>query len=312
MSLRGMLAAAVAAVGGVLAFKRFSLREDVEWRDAEKPGTVVDIDGYGVHYVERGSGPAMVLVHGFGGMTANWDQMMPALARDYRVIAMDLKGFGLSERNKGAGYSHTDQVSMIKALLDRLTVSRAVFAGHSMGGAVVQRFAATYPEMVESLVLFASAAGNENRYSRFMLPRWMIRPLLPIFAKFTARALLNAGFRDKSVLTDEIRETYMLPTRIKGSMDGFFEITRDRRRDAPIEHARITCPVVLVNAAHDRLIPLMLARQIRGHIPQARLVVIENAAHMLIVERPDECVRAMRDFLKESAARGAAVSAAAS
>jgi pimeloyl-ACP methyl ester carboxylesterase len=59
-------------------------------------------------------------------------------------------------------------------------------------------------------------------------------------------------------------------------------------------------PVLLVNAAHDRLIPLRVARQIREHIPHARLVVIEDAAHLLVVEQPAACERAMRDFLSDS------------
>ena len=104
----------------------------------------------------------MVLVHGFGGQTYSYRRLIPGFARDHRVIAVDLKGYGYSERNPHTGLTHTAQATMLKSLLDRLGVARATFVGHSMGGAVVQRFAVAYPEMVDALVLAASASADER------------------------------------------------------------------------------------------------------------------------------------------------------
>ncbi len=307
MNKRTMLVLGAAAVAGAAVLRRAGLREDLDWDMVEKPGRLIDIDGYRVHYVEQGSGPAILLVHGFGGQTANFAQLMPLLADRHRVIAVDLKGFGYSERDAHAGLSHGDQVVMLKRLLGALGVERTVLLGHSMGGAVAQRFAATNPEMVESLVLMASVAGDE-RYVRRMPPPALLRPILPLLASLVAGRLLTASFHDPSLLTPELREEYVRPAHIRGSREGLLAMMRDSREDPPIDRSTITMPVLLLFAAHDRAVPLRVAQRLRELIPHARLVVIDRAAHLPMVERPEECAAAIRDFLREPA--GAAGSAA--
>ena len=218
MNKRTLLALGMFGAVGVVAWRRLSLRETLDWDDVPKPGRLIDVDGYRVHYVEQGAGPAIVLVHGFGGQTANYAQLMPLLATDHRVIAVDLKGYGYSERNARAGLSATDQVTMLRQLLDRLGITRAVFVGHSMGGGIVQRFAATYPDAVEALVLMASVSGEE-RLPGHLPPSGLLRPVLPLFANLVATRLLDGCFCDRSILTPEMREEYVRPARIRGSLD---------------------------------------------------------------------------------------------
>lgn len=305
MNKRTMLVLGAAAVAGAAVFRRAGLREDLDWDMVEKPGRLIDIGGYRVHYVEQGAGPAIVLVHGFGGQTANFAQLMPLLAEDHRVIAVDLKGFGYSERDAHAGLSHRDQVAMLKRLLDELGVERTVLLGHSMGGAVAQRFAAAYPEMVDSLLLMASVAGDE-RYVHHMPPPALLRPVLPLLASLIAGRLLTASFYDASLLTPELREEYVRPAHIRGSREGLLAMMRDSCEDPPIDRSRITMPVLLLFAAHDRAVPLSVAQHLRELIPHARLIVIDRAAHLPMVERPEECAAAIRDFLREPAAAASA------
>jgi pimeloyl-ACP methyl ester carboxylesterase len=263
----------------------------------------MDIDAYGVHYVDQGEGPALLLIHGFGGQTFQYRHQIPYFARTHRVIAVDLKGFGYSERDPNAGLSHTDQVAMLRELLDRLGVHRAAVVGHSMGGAVAQRFAVMHPDMVEALVLAATMPADQRFRGAGRgrgVPSFLLRPFLPRLASFAASRLLAAGFYDESNLTDEIREEYIRPARLKGSMDGLMHMMRDARDDSPVDLARIVVPVLLLYGAHDRVAPLSLAQEIRQRIPHARLTVIERAAHLLLEERPDECNRAIADFLRES------------
>jgi pimeloyl-ACP methyl ester carboxylesterase len=300
------------ALGGIAAtialLRRGRHREDLDWHTIEKPGRIIDIDGYGVHVVEQGAGPAMLLVHGFGGQTFQYRHQLPHFARDHRTIAVDLKGFGYSERNAAVDLSHSAQVHMLAALLERLGVERCVVVGHSMGGAVAQRFAATHPEKVDALVLAASMPVDLRRGGR-AAPAFLMRPLMSLLAPVVASRLLAAGYYDPSTLTDEVRDEYMRPGRIKGSLDGLMKMMRDAASDPPVDMTRITAPVMLLYAAHDRIATLAMAQRIRARIPHARLVVIERAAHMLLEERPDECNRAIRDFLRESSSVGARVEA---
>ena len=90
----------LAAIGGVLLLgRRFALKEDIPWDDAPRPGAIADVEGYQVHYIDRGDGPAMVFIHGFGGQTYNYRKLIPRFARTHRVIAVDLKGYGYSQRD---------------------------------------------------------------------------------------------------------------------------------------------------------------------------------------------------------------------
>lgn len=294
-----VLAAASAAGAAYVITRRSPLRPELDWESVEKPGRIVDVDGYGVHCIDRGSGPAMVLVHGFGGSTYSYRSVAPILAERYRTIAVDLKGYGFSQRDPQTGLSHTDQVTMLRGLLHELGVQHAVFVGHSMGGAVVQRFAATYPEMVDAVVLAASVAGDE-RYGRAAPPPILVKPLAPIIAALVSRRLLELSFYDRALLTDELRDAYLRPIRIRGTLDGILRSGREAAGDPAIDRARITMPVLLLYGAHDRVVPLKTAQHLRALLPQARLIVIDRAAHLLLEEQPEACARAIEDFLAEA------------
>jgi len=301
MTKRGPILALGGLVAAAALARRKRLREDLEWHDVEKPGRIVDIDGYGVHVVERGTGGAMLFIHGFGGQTFQYRHQLDYFAREHRVIAADLKGFGYSERDARTGLGHASQVTMLRALLDRLGVERVTVVGHSMGGAVAQRFAATYPDLVHALVLAASMPAD-RRPRRAPVPGVLLRPLLPLLAPVAASRLLAAGFYDPSYLTDDVRAEYVRPARLRGSMDGLRKMMRDAVSDPPVDASRITMPVLLLYGAHDPVAPLSMAQQIRARIPHARLTVIERAAHLLLEERPEECNRAIEDFLREAVA----------
>ena len=217
----------------------------------------------------------------------------------HRCIAVDLKGFGYSERRADSGLSHTDQVAMLAKLLDRLGVERAAFIGHSMGGAVVQRFAATYPDRVEALVLAAAVTGDERAGRRAVGPFWLLRPVLPVLAGVASRGILKRSFFDPSRLTPDVREEYMRPVRIKGSMEGLLAMMRDGAEDALLDRSRITMPVLLLYGANDEIVPLSVGQRLHEALPHARMHVVDRAGHLLLEERPDECARVIRDFLAD-------------
>jgi pimeloyl-ACP methyl ester carboxylesterase len=314
MMRRALVAFAAVAGGALLLRRRVAVREDLDWESVEKPGAVVDVDGSAVHYIDVGHGPVIVMLHGFGGSTYSYRHLIPAFSQDHRVIAVDLKGFGYSERRAETGLSATSQVAMLHELLDRCAVSRAVIIGHSMGGGIALRFAATHPGMVTALVLAASVTGEEGaaRERMRVVPGWLLRPLLPVLAGIAASRLLKLMYVDQSKITPDVRDEYMRPARIKGSMDGLLAMMRDRATDPPVDDARVTMPVLLLCGAQDAVVPLRAAHRLCERIRQARIVVIERAAHGLLEERPHECVAAIRDFLGNVPADAAAEPASAS
>src|SRR6185436_3320145 len=115
-----------------------------------------EIDGVRVHYQEKGSGPALVLIHGYGSSAYSWKDVLDPLARQFRVIAVDLKGFGFSAKPEG-DYTRRAQAALVIRLLDYLKIDRAMLCGNSMGGNVALNAARYYPQRVSALILVDSS-----------------------------------------------------------------------------------------------------------------------------------------------------------
>jgi len=285
-----------ALAGAVLALiaRLIARRENVDWRDASPPGQIADIDGVGIHYIDQGHGPAVVLVHGFGGHTFSFRHAIPALASDHRVVAVDLMGFGYSERPANADYSLTAQATRVLRLMDALGIDSAVALGHSMGGEVVMRMAALAPKRVEKLILVASVSGDRLPS---LPPTPLLKPFLPALGRLTGRLMLRRSVYDRTFITPEMREGYLAPMRIRGSRDGLYQMLRDGRKDKKIDFSRITQPVLLVWAAAEKVVPGFALARLQKRLPQAEVVVIESAGHLLLEEQPDACNAAIGNFL---------------
>jgi pimeloyl-ACP methyl ester carboxylesterase len=283
----------LAAVGSALTL-RWLLRSDetIDWADAPRPGKIARVNGVAVHYIDRGSGPAVVLIHGFGGHTFSYRRNIPALAKHHRVIALDLKGFGYSERPEHDDYSLSAQARLVLGLMDELGIESASIVGHSMGGEVAMRVATAAPERLQNLILIASVSGD-----RFptLPPTPLIKPFMPLLSRLTARFLLKRGFYDRSKLTDEVREGYRGPRRVRGFMDGIYQLMRDARHDPPIAYEKITQPTLILWARGEKLPGSMLTR-LRRHLPDAEVRYIEEAGHLLLEEQPDAVNREILRF----------------
>jgi len=307
MGLLKLLLGLLAAVGSALTL-RWLLRSDetIDWKDAPRPGQIAVIDGVGVHYIDRGSGPAVILVHGFGGHTFSYRRNIPALAEYHRVIALDLKGFGYSERPVDGDYSLTAQAQLVLGLMDELGIATASIVGHSMGGEVVMRVAAASPERVENLVLVASVSGD-----RFptLPPTPIIKPIMPFLSRLTARFLLKRGFYDQTKLTDEVREGYRAPRRVRGFMNGVYQLLRDARHDQPIEYEKITQPTLILWARAERL-PGSILTKLRKYLPHAEVRYVEEAGHLLLEEQPGSVNREILRFIHPSQRRNESVPSA--
>ena len=292
--MRKLLLAVLGLVGSAFALRRvFRSDETIEWEDAPLTGKLTTVDGVAVHHLDQGYGSAVVLIHGFGGHTFSFRKYVPALAEHYRVIAVDLKGFGYTERPRQSDYSLTAQARMVVGLMDALGIESAAVVGHSMGGEVAMRIAAGFPERVDKLVLVASVSGD-----RFpsLPPTQIMKPFMAAFGRLTSRFLLRRGFYDRAKLTEEVREGYRGPRRIRGFTDGIYQLFRDWRHDRPIAFDKITQPTLILWARAEKLPSWMLSR-LRKRLPQAEVRYVEEAGHLVLEEQPEAANRLMLRFL---------------
>jgi pimeloyl-ACP methyl ester carboxylesterase len=303
--------ALICAIGAFISLRWLTKsREDTNWRDASRPGKLINVDGVGLHYVEAGSGPAIVMIHGFGGQTFSFRYQMAEFARDHRCIAIDLKGFGYSERpeqtdarpGEDGDYSLVEQARLVLRAMDEMGIDRAVLIGHSMGGEVVARAAELAPERVDKLVLVATAPGYPLRLGP-RLP--FMRAFLPGFARLARRnARKNLFYDPKSVDIDAIMAEYEKPGRIYGSLNTVWQMWGDVRKQPKLDHSKITMPVLILWAEKERVLPFdqRLLRWLRKRLPEAKVVTIPRTGHMLLEENPTAANEALRRFLDGGAA----------
>ena len=310
-----VLAAAGLAGIGAYVYARYAVRrfEDLTPETAGAPGSFLDIDGQRVHYVEAGRGEAVVLIHGWNGSTFDYRYVIPELAQRWRVVAVDLIGFGYSERPAKGDYSLAAQARVVRLVMDRLGIDRATVVGHSMGGGVAMCLAGDAPERVSRLVLVDSVGAEEVNRARGSGS--VLRPLLPIIAVVTLHrarmreAMLRVAVHDPAVLTPDVLEGHFRPFRMRGHLRAMGRQLVDRRRDTLPDPALLRQPSLILWGEHDRVIPIERGEALAREMPHARLLIVRAAGHLPLEEQPAVCNKALLDFLGSPEPASAAVPA---
>lgn len=274
--------------------------EDLDPDEVERPGGMIYVHGTGLHYVECGAGRPMVLVHGFLGSTVNFHTVMERLAPHVRAVALDLPGFGYSDRPPDIDLSHTATAELLCAALDRLGIERTTVLGHSMGGLIAMRFAVAHPERVERLILVSAPSPDEVR----RLPLYpLVRYALPVaFALALVnmprlRRRLRGLTYDPEFITDERWHAYTRPRRMRGSAQTLLKLLGDVRRDVPLDPAGVGVRTLLLWGEADTVVPLRVAHRLHALMPDARLEVVPQAGHLVLEEQPDLCAASILRFL---------------
>jgi len=253
-----------------------------------------EVGGVRLHYQEKGTGPVLVLIHGNNSSAYTWKDVFDALAADYRVVALDMKGFGFSAKPAGGDYRAEAQAALVVGLMDALQIERAVLVGSSLGGGVALAAAIDYPARVAGLVLVGSAAFTDGRGGSLApaYVRWPYVGAALAALALTSDALVRDGlrrsFHDQSKVTDERVAAYHLPLTTRAGQRAALEVRRQRHM-ARVERllGRVAQPALLVWGAEDQLILLEEGRRLRDALPDARLVVFEACGHLPQEEMPE-------------------------
>lgn len=267
-------------------------------------GQYVDIGGELLHFVEKGAGEPLVLIHGFLCWSYSWRHNIPALAERCRVLAPDLRGFGLSERSGQRGHSLTDQVEVLRDFLDARCVSTAVLCGHSMGGEIAMRFALTYPERVQALVLVAGS-GYVHRQQRGLerlvlgLPgvaNLFVRATV-MNRRFAARALREA-YRAPDCCSAADMEAYLLPASAPGTDRSLVRMLRDMDFGATAAQlSKIAHQTLLLWGQDDPWVPCSHGERLAKELSNSELVVLPDCGHAPQEEYPEAFNQTVLDFL---------------
>jgi pimeloyl-ACP methyl ester carboxylesterase len=248
-----------------------------------------------ISYYDEGKGKPMILIHGFAGSKKYWDKIIPQLATENRVIAIDLPGHGDSGMSKDR-YDIEAMAETIKELLDHLGVHKVTMFGHSLGGYITLAFAEAYPQYLIGFSLVHSTANpdsEEAKEARENNAKKIQQEGAESFVDGLSKKLFSP--ENTEVNAKEIDETVKigLKTSEKGLVSALMAMKDRPDRNQVLEETEL--PVILIAGEQDQIIPpektFTVSRQ------NIEKKVIQNAGHMSMYEQPEKLVKVMKDFL---------------
>jgi pimeloyl-ACP methyl ester carboxylesterase len=277
----------------------------------------LDLHGDRVAYRDEGSGEVLLLIHGMASSSEAWRELIPRLAKNYRVVAPDLLGHGQSTKPRG-DYSLGAFAVWLRDLLDELGIARATIVGHSLGGGVAMQFIYQHPDYCERVILISSGGlGPDVGWilrllsapgAEFVLPIIAPSPVLKVGNKIGSW-FTSTGMR--APRASEIWRSYSsfsdAPTR-----DAFLRTLRsvvDYRGQAVSAlnrlHVRSELPTLAIWGEDDEIIPVEHGHAAQAARPGSRLEVLPGVGHFAHVEAPNEVAEIIDDFMKATTDRGA-------
>jgi len=313
MNVLLVLVLAVAAAGAALLALLFVFT----WRTTRKieaalppTGRFVDVPGARLHVVERGNGPAVLLVHGLSGQLANFDYgMIEPLSRDFRVIAVDRPGAGYSTRQPGAPADLRAQADTLAALIDQLGLHKPLVVGHSLGGAISLALATYHPDRVGGLALIAplthppeavspvfQAMAVQSAFVRKLIAWTLVIPM----SIRRREQVMNIVFGPDAVPADfPTRGGGLLalrPSHFIGASEDLLGVAHSLPPLLP-RYSDLRVPVSILFGREDRILDYrMNGEAFVAKLPAARLTLV-SGGHML----PVTAVQTSVDFVRDAA-----------
>jgi pimeloyl-ACP methyl ester carboxylesterase len=311
-----VVAALVVSLGGLVIFTAITARR-VETALPPR-GRFIEVVGARIHYLDKGSGPAIVILHGLGGQMGNFTYaLLERLTDEFRVILMDRPGSGYSTRARGATGRLTEQAATVAEFIRKLGLERPLLVGHSLGGAIALGVALDHPEVVRGVALIAPlthvpenvpapfrALDIKSNFLRWLVA-WTVATPIGIRG---GKAILDAIFSPEAAPPD-------FPTRAGGLLGlrprSFYNTSKDMRAvnvdlGAMVErYSSLRVPVWVLYGTRDEV----LSHQMHGEAMKAKssIVSVELVAggHMLPITAPDLTAK----FIKAAARAESAASA---
>ena len=273
----------------------------------------IDTGDVTLHCVEAGSGPLVVLLHGFPECSYGWRHQVPRLAAaGFRVVAPDLRGYGASDRPRGiSAYSVGALVGDVAGLIERLGGGPAVLAGHDWGGVVAWYAAMSRPEVVRRLVILnaphpAAYARELRRGSSQLLRSWYAGlhqlPRLPELAwEAFDYALLRRVLRGGPAATTADEEAYVAAFRGRGGIGPALNYYRAAVRHRAPRPVPITAPTLLIWGERDRYLVPELTRGLDRWVPDLRIERLPDASHWVQHDEPERVAALIAEFSRDDA-----------
>lgn len=261
-------------------------------------------------YRDQGTGKPVLLLHGFGASSYTWRHVEPALAAaGHRVLTVDLKGFGLSDKPLDKSYSIFDQAALISAFIEQLKLKELTVVGHSLGGGVTLVLALEKDKIkrkrISKIVLIDSIAYSQNIPIAFNILRTPVlgtigSRLVPLDVQ--TRVALRLAYFDNSKFDSSDVKQYADPLKAKGSRHAMIQTARqilpENLPELSNRYKTIKIPALIIWCDHDRVIKPIIGLRLHDDLPNSTFRVVRKCGHMPQEEKPQQTVQLLQDFLK--------------
>lgn len=272
----------------------------------------IKIENFNLHYKEYGDGDkTILLIHGFAANTFSFRDVFEPLSKYGKVIAIDIPGFGLTERpNRDSlsfnPYSRDGEVEVIKLFLDKLKINKVIILGHSMGGGIATYFTIKYTQYVEKLIIEDGAlfdmGGPPNFVSSLLKSPigkliWpmIVKPLITQISK-----LKDIAYYNKEIVTEEVLNGYKKVLYAKNWDYGLYEIIVSQDNLKISERLNeIAIPTLIIWGEFDKVIPLENGYKLNKEIKNSELIIIKECGHVPHEEKTTEFLTSTIDFIKK-------------
>ena len=269
-------------------------------------------NGIRLHCVTQGEGPLMLMLHGFPELWYSWRHQIPEFAKDYKVVALDLRGYNDSDKpSEQSAYVMSELIKDVEGVIQGLGYDRCVFVGHDWGGAIAWCFAYAYPEMVERLIVmniphpakFAEGLRTPQQLMRSWYTFFFQVPVLPelVLQAFDYEAIGNAliGMAvDKSTFTPTDIEAYKDAAAKRGALTAMLNYYRNAFTSFQQQDwSLLDVPTLMIWGEEDAALGKELTYGTQEFVRDCQIRYIPNCSHWVQQERPELVNQYMREFL---------------
>jgi uncharacterized protein (TIGR04551 family) len=271
---------------------------------APAEATFVEVGGVHVRYREAGTGPAVVLVHGYGASSDSWLTVIPRLAAHHRVIAIDLKGFGWTSRPDG-DYGPAAQAKLVWGVLDALNVTDVAIVGHSWGSSVALEMAVAHPDRTRRVALYDAYVYDDQvpSFLRWAQTGGIGELLFGLFYRERIEDRAPLAYFDERWITqarvDRVEDEMSRPGAVAAAL------AAARGHHFGLLHAALrsfTKPVLLLWGENDEVTPVRFGHRLVNELTDAELKVYPRCGHIPMVEAHNPSTRDLAAFLAKDLA----------
>jgi 3-oxoadipate enol-lactonase len=259
------------------------------------------VNGITLAYSDTGTGLPIVFLHAFPLNRTMWAEQEAALSLQFRVITIDLRGHGESDAPLWH-YSLDQAADDVRALLDHLSITQALFVGLSMGGYILLAFYRKYADRVKGMVLADTRAQDdtpEGKAGRFQMAQIAYKQGPSAIADIMIPKLLSpATIQTRPEIVQRIR-TMIEENQVSGIAGDLMAMAE--RPDSMPFLKQITCPTQIIVGGLDQATPPADAKLMADQIRNSELAIIPNAAHLANLEQPEEFTKILAEFSRELA-----------